>query len=144
MKIVETFYVDRPREVVFDYATNPAHLGEWQTSNRSVEQLGDGPPGPGTRFRERTKPPGRREFVQITEFAELVRPALLRVRVVDGPQLIDGAWRFEPEGERTRVTFVAEGQLRGLLRFLTPIVRRLIARQFATYHRNLRRNLEAD
>ncbi len=38
--------------------------------------------------------------------------------------------------------FVAEGSLRGVMRALQPIVRRAIARQFAGYHRTLKRTLE--
>ena len=60
-----------------------------------------------------------------------------------GPQPIDGTWNLEPDRDGTRVTFLAEGELRGPLRVLRPLVKRLIARQFAGYHRKLRRNLEA-
>jgi hypothetical protein len=60
MRIVEAFHVRRPCEVVFDYLADPSKLGEWQTSSRSVEPLTAGPPGLGSRFRERTKPPGVR------------------------------------------------------------------------------------
>jgi hypothetical protein len=49
---------------------------------------------------------------------------------------------LQPVGDGTRVHFAAEGQLRGAMRLLQPITRRLIARQFAGYHRNLRRNVE--
>jgi uncharacterized protein YndB with AHSA1/START domain len=143
VRIVETFHVGRPPEVVFDYITDPSTLGEWQTSNRSVEQLSEGPAGQGSRFRERTKPPGMREIVQITEFAEFARPSRLRVHVVDGPQPIDGTWSLQAGPEGTLVTFVAEGELRGPMRLLGPMVKRVVARQFAVYHRNLRRNLEA-
>jgi hypothetical protein len=95
----------------------------------------------GTRVRERTKPPGGKEFEQIVEFAEFDRPRRFRVHIVEGPQPIDGTWAFKPEGAGTKVSFVAEGELRGAMRFIAPIVQRLIARQFAGYHRNLRDNL---
>jgi uncharacterized protein YndB with AHSA1/START domain len=143
VRVTERFSVDRPPQVVFDYVVDPSNLAAWQTSNRSVELLTDGPIGAGSRFRERTKPPGRKEFQQITEFAEFERPSRLRVRVVEGPQPIDGTWSFEPTGAGTTVTFVAAGELRGPMRLLAPLIRRVVARQFAGYHRNLRRNLEA-
>ena len=142
MRFDETFTVARPPEEVFDYVTNPSNLAAWQTANRSVEQLTDGPPGPGSRFRERTKPPGAREFVQITEFAVFNRPRLLKVHVVEGPYPVDGTWAFAPEGDGTRVRFTAEGELHGIMKLLEPITKRLMARQFAGYHRNLRRNVE--
>jgi len=38
---------------------------------------------------------------------------------------------------------VAEGQLSGVMSLLEPVVRRIVARQFAGYHRNLQRNVES-
>jgi carbon monoxide dehydrogenase subunit G len=65
MHLEQTFTVDRPPDAVFDYLTDPAHLAEWQTSKTWVEQITPGPPGPGTRIRERTKPKVGREFEQV-------------------------------------------------------------------------------
>ncbi len=143
MRVEERFSVDRSPAVVFDYVADPRNLAAWQTSNRSVEMLTEGPVGAGSRFRERIKPPGRKEFQQITEFAEFERPSRLRVRVVEGPHPIDGTWRFMPAGAGTTVRFVADGELRGPIRLLAPLISRIVARQFAGYHRNLRRNVQA-
>jgi uncharacterized protein YndB with AHSA1/START domain len=141
VRITETFVVDAPPEAVFDYLVNPSNLREWQTSKTSVEQLSAGPPGLGTRVRERTKPPGGKEFEQIVEFTEFDRPRRFHVHVVEGPQPIDGTWSFEPDSAGTKVSFTAEGELRGPMRFITPIIQRLMARQFAGYHRNVRDNI---
>jgi uncharacterized protein YndB with AHSA1/START domain len=89
MRIEQVFDVARAPEIVFDYLTDPAHLTEWQTSKTSVEKLTDGPPGLGTRVRERTKPPGGREFEQIVEFAEFDRPRRVHAHIVEGPYPID-------------------------------------------------------
>jgi uncharacterized protein YndB with AHSA1/START domain len=142
MRVEETFRVARPPEVVFDYLTDPAHLAEWQTVKTSVQPLTDGPPGRGTRIRERTKPPIGREFEQVVEFTEFDRPRRLHTHIVEGPAPLDGTWTFAPDGDGTRVHFVAEGDLPGPLRLLSPIAALLIGRQFAGYHANLRRNLE--
>jgi uncharacterized protein YndB with AHSA1/START domain len=142
MRIEETFSVGRPPEDVFDYITNPANLADWQTTKTFVEQLTDGPPGLGARFREGTKPPGAKEFVQVTEFVEFDRPRRLRVAIIEGPYPGDGTWSLDADGTGTRVRFVGELELRGALALLAPIARPLMARQFAGYHRNLRRNLE--
>jgi len=143
MRIELSFSVGRPAEVVFDYLTDPATLVEWQTSKTSVEQLTAGPPQLGTRVRERTKQPGGKEFEQIVEFTEFDRPTRVHAHIVEGPYPIDGTWSFEPDGDGTRVHFVAAGALSGVMRLLQPVARRLIARQMAGYHQNLRRNLEA-
>jgi uncharacterized protein YndB with AHSA1/START domain len=143
MRVEQSFTVGRPPEAVFDYLTDPAKLAEWQTSKTQVEQITDGPPQQGTRFRERTKGPGGREFDQVTEFAEFDRPRRVLVRVVEGPFPIDGSWSFEPDDGGTRVTFVAEGPLKGASRLLQPLAERLVARQFKGYHAHLKRNVEA-
>jgi uncharacterized protein YndB with AHSA1/START domain len=144
VKLTETFFVGAPPEAVFDYMTNPANLREWQTTKTSVEQLTDGPPGLGTRVRERTKPPGAREFEQIVEFTEFDRPKRFHVHIVEGPQPIDGTWTLEPSGGGTSVSFTAAGALRGPMRLLEPVVKRVMARQFAEYHRNLARNVGSE
>ena len=142
MRIEETFTVERPPEAVFDYMTEPSNLAAWQTTKTAVEQLTPGPPGLGTRVRERTKPPGAKEFEQVVEFTVFARPSRFHVHIVEGPFAIDGTWSFEPDGAGTRVHFVAEGPLQGAMRLLAPVTRRVMARQFAGYHRKLRGNLE--
>ena len=143
MRVEQTFTVGRPPEVVCDYLTDPSKLADWQRSKTSVEQLTDGAPGLGTRVRERTKPPGGKEFEQIVEFAEFERPLRVHMHIVEGAYPIDGTWSFEPDGDGTRVRFVAAGEARGVMRVLQPVAKLVIARQMAGYHRNLRRNVEA-
>jgi uncharacterized protein YndB with AHSA1/START domain len=143
MRIAQTFHVATSPERVFDYMTDPANLGDWQTSKTRVEVLSDGPPGPGFRVREWTKVPGRSEFEQVVEFAGFERPTLLQTHIVEGPQPIDGTWSLSAVGSGTRVEFVAAGALRGPMRVAGPIVTRVIDRQFRGYHENLRRNVES-
>ncbi len=144
MRLEQTFSVCRPPEVVFDYLTNPSNLADWQTSKTSVEQLTDGPPRLGTRVRERTKGPGGREFEQIVEFTEFDRPRRVHVHIVEGPFPVDATWSFEPDGEGTRVRFVTDGNMRGVMRVLQPLAKLFLGRRMTGFHRNLRRNLEAD
>jgi hypothetical protein len=74
MRVEETFSVNRRPEVVFDYLTDPSTLADWQTSKTSVQQLTEGPPRLGTRVRERTKPPGGKEFEQVVEPVRRLSP----------------------------------------------------------------------
>jgi len=143
VRLEQTFSIRRPPEIVFDYLTNPSNLAEWQTSKTSVEQLTDGPPQLGTRVRERTRGPGGKEFEQVVEFTEFDRPRHVHVHIVEGPYAVDGSWWFEPDGESTRVRFVAEGELAGAMRLLQPLLKRFLARRMAGYHRNLARRVGA-
>ncbi|HUZ28924.1 MAG TPA: SRPBCC family protein [Solirubrobacteraceae bacterium] len=142
MRLTESFVAAAPPELVFDYMTDPSNLSSWQTSKTLVEPLTEGPRRLGTRVRERTKPPGGKEFEQIVEFTEFDRPRRFHAHIAEGPYPIDGTWTFKPNGAGTEVTFTAEGELRGLLRFIEPIVKRLMARQFVDYHRRLCRNVD--
>jgi uncharacterized protein YndB with AHSA1/START domain len=143
VRIGQTFHVASTPERVFDYMTDPANLRAWQTSKTRVEALSEGPPGPGFRVREWTKVPGRPEFEQVVEFTRFERPTLLHTHIVEGPQPLDGTWSLSADGDGTRVEFVAEGELRGAMRFAAPIIGPVIGRQFRGYHENLRRNVEA-
>lgn len=143
MRVEQSFRVARPPEAVFDYVTDSSKLADWQTTKTSVEKLTEGPPALGTRVRERTKPPGGKEFEQVVEFTEFDRPRRLHVHIVEGPYPIDATYSFEADGDGTRVTFVAEGPLSGVMRFAEPLMKRVLARQFAGYHDKLRANLES-
>jgi uncharacterized protein YndB with AHSA1/START domain len=144
VRVEQTFTVARPPEAVFDYVTDPANLRDWQTSKTKFEPLSDGPPRQGYRIREWQKGPGGKEFEQVVEFTEFDRPHKLHTHIVEGPYPVDGAWTFAPaDGGGTRVHFLAEGDLHGLMRLLGPVVSRMVGRQFAAYHENLRRNVEA-
>ena len=141
MRVEESFQVRSDPETLFDYITDPERLPEWQTTKVSVEQITPGEIGQGTRLRERTKGT-RGEFDQVTEFTVFDRPRKLHVTIVEGPYPVNGTWTLEPEGDGTRVHFVAEGELGGLARVAQPVLARLIKRQFADYHRRLKRNVE--
>jgi uncharacterized protein YndB with AHSA1/START domain len=144
VRVEQTFTVAAPPEVVFDYLTDPANLRDWQTSKTRVEPLTDGPPRQGFRVRESQKGLGGKEFEQVVEFDEFDRPHRLHTHIVEGPYPVDGTWTFAPaDGDGTRVDFVADGVLRGLMRLAGPIAKRMVDRQFAEYHENLRRNVES-
>jgi hypothetical protein len=143
MLIEQQFDVASSPECVFDYMTDPANLREWQTPKTRVEVLSEGQPCAGFRLREWTKIPGRQEFEQVVEFTRFERPTLLHTHIVEGPQPIDGTWSLSRAAGGTRVHFVAMGQLRGAMRVATPIVTRIIDRQFRKYHENLRRRVES-
>jgi uncharacterized protein YndB with AHSA1/START domain len=144
MRFEQELSIRRSPEDVFDYVVDPSKLTSWQIHKTSVEPLTEGPLRQGFRVREHTKPPGAKEFEQIVEFSEFERPSRFGVHIVEGPQPIDGVWTFTPQGDGgTLVRCVVEGDLRGPQRFLSPIVSRMIARQFATYHEHLRQNLES-
>ena len=144
MRFEQELSIRRPPEDVFDYVTDVSKLASWQTHKTFAEQLTEGPPRQGTRVRERAKPPGMKEFEQVVEFTEFDRPSRLHVHIVEGPQPVDGTWTFTSDSEGgTRVHCTVEGELRGPARFIGPLVARGMARNFRSYHENLRKKLES-
>jgi uncharacterized protein YndB with AHSA1/START domain len=98
MRFEQELSIRRPPEAVFDYVTDPSKLASWQIHKTAIEPLTEGPPRLGSRFRERTKPPGMKEFEQVIEFSEFDRPSRLHVHIVEGPQPAAGpactaSWR---------------------------------------------------
>ena len=124
--------------------TDRANLAAWQTS-KTARRAGDrGAAASGLRVREWTKPPGSREFEPLVEFTVFDRPNHLHVHVVEGPVPVDGTWKLTAEEPGTTIVhFVAQRALGGLMRLLKPIASRIGRREFAGYHENLRRNVEA-
>jgi uncharacterized protein YndB with AHSA1/START domain len=53
LRVEETFSIERPPQVIFDYVVQADNLADWQTSKTFAEQITDGPPRLGTRMRER-------------------------------------------------------------------------------------------
>jgi carbon monoxide dehydrogenase subunit G len=142
MRVEQSFTVRRPPREVFAFMTDPANLASWQPSKVAVEPLTDGPPRKGYRVKERTKV-GLRQWDQIVEFTEFEPGRVLSTHIVEGSVPVDGRWTFERDGDDgTRVHFVAEGDLTGLMRLLEPLVKRGIARSFRRYHALLARNVE--
>ncbi len=81
--------------------------------------------------RERMKQPLGKEFEQVTEFTEFDRPRSVHVHIVEGPYPRDGTWAFEQDGDGTRAQFIAEGELKRLMKLFEPVARLAGARQFA-------------
>lgn len=143
MRVEQSFTVRRPPGEVFAYMTDPANLASWQPSKLSVEPLTDGPPRLGYRIKERTKV-GLRHWDQIVEFTEFEPGRALSTHIVEGSVPVDGRWTFRDDGAGgAQVRFVAEGELKGPMRILEPLVRRGVARSFRHYHALLARNVEA-
>jgi uncharacterized protein YndB with AHSA1/START domain len=143
MRVEQSFTVGRPPDEVFAYMVQPENLASWQPSKVAVEPLTDGPPRQGYRVKERTKA-GLRQWDQVVEFTEFEPGRALTTHIVEGLVPIDGRWTFTDDGAgRTRVHFVAEGELTGPLRLAEPLLRRGIARTFRRSHALLARNVEA-
>jgi uncharacterized protein YndB with AHSA1/START domain len=143
--IVESIEVGRPPEVVFSYATDPAHFADWQQGVVRAEALGAGPAAVGGRCRT-TRLIGGSERVTTQEITELAPPRRWAIRGIDGPIRANVGVTVEPlgDGERSRVTLSIELEGHGVGRMIVPAIRREVAKQAPNSCRALKERLELD
>ena len=142
--MVHRVEIDRRREDVFAYVTDPTRFPEWQNAVVRARPQGSGPLHQGSRI-SLTRRMGKREQTMTSELTEYSPPESYAFRVVDGPVRAIGKGRFEPlgEGDRTRFTFELDFEGHGLGKLLVPLfVRRQAAKELPESHANLKKQLE--
>jgi carbon monoxide dehydrogenase subunit G len=118
----ETIVVERPVEEAFDYVADFATTEEWDPGIDSARRVGDGPIGVGTRFDVVSNFNGRKlPLVYTMTVYERPRRVVL---AGDGKQFRgEDTITFEAIGDgRTRITYVAEISLKGVLRLVQPFL----------------------
>ena len=123
----------RPPEEVFDLFADIRNEERWHPDYRGATLVGDGPIGAGTAFDARYRGFGRL-LVEITEYD---RPNHLRFRGVGRGIEMDAAFAFVPQNGGTVLELDVEGQLRGALRLLGPIVGPMFRREMAKRPRQI-------
>ena len=134
-------HIDRSPADVFDYITDPAKLGTWQTNTVSSTPETDGPMGVGTRLREFHRTPGGKQLTSVVEVCEYERGRRFALEVVEGTP-IDLRIALDADDGGTALTFRAHGRLTGAMRAAQPLLRRVLKRQFAGQLETLKTVLE--
>jgi uncharacterized protein YndB with AHSA1/START domain len=142
--MVHSVEIDRSREDVFAYVTDPTRFPEWQEAVVRASPQGAGPVQQGSRI-ELTRRMGKREQAMTSELTEYAPPESYAFRVVDGPVRATGKGRFEALGDaRTRFTFELDFEGHGIGKLLVPLfVRRQAAKELPESHANLKKQLES-
>lgn len=141
--IVHSVEIDRSREDVFAYVTDPTRFPEWQEAVVRASTQGSGPLQQGSRI-SLTRRMGKREHTMTSELTEYSPPESYAFHVVDGPVRAMGKGRFEPLGDaRTRFTFELDFEGHGIGKLLVALfVRRQAAKELPESHANLKKRLE--
>jgi len=142
--MVHSVEIDRSREDVFAYATDPTRFPEWQEAVVRASRQGSGPLQQGSRI-SLTRRMGKREQTMTSELTEYSPPESYAFRVVDGPVRALGKGSFDALGDaRTRFTFELDFEGHGIGKLLVPLfVRRQAAKELPESHANLKRKLES-
>ncbi len=119
--IASTVEIDRPPEMVFPYATDPAHFGEWQKG--VVSGHVEGTPGVGS-ICTMTRKIGGADRSSTSEITEYEAPARWAIHGIDGPIRADVRVSVEPldSGQRSRVTIALDFHGHALGKLLAPLV----------------------
>jgi carbon monoxide dehydrogenase subunit G len=136
-----TVRISRPPGDVFRYLTDVEKAPEWQAS--ALEVSPEGEIGVGTRIREIRNFLGRRaeSTLEVTEY-ELGRRFSLRV--VSGPLPFEVRHALAPDGEGTRLDWVAETDTSRFPKLAVRMMAGTAERQFKADLERLKRVLEGD
>jgi len=139
VKIQRTITVDRPLAKVFDFMSDFTTTMEWDPGTvRTVRQSGDG--GVGTTYLNTSKFAGREtELVYVVEDVTPQRRFALRGE--NKTLVAHDTMEFSGDDERSTVTYTADFALKGLIRFVAPLMAPLFTKLGNDAERGMREAL---
>lgn len=141
--IESSIIVNRPVAEVFDYVLNVHENGStWAPDLESVEKTTDGPVGPGTEFAQVQNIMGMRRHTTL-KFTEVEPNRSIRAKAELGPISPDVTMSFSEAGDGTRVSLSGDGNPRGLLKLLSPMVAKRGTKMWDERFASLKQVLEA-
>lgn len=135
--IENTVEIARPVEEVFDFAADLRNELRWNPDVESMEMIGTGPIGLGTRFRAKwhTSPP------IVTECTLYERPARFSYHN-GGPVEVDLTISLTPTPTGTLLKSRFDARAHGLFRLIFPVFLVILRRQEKANMANVKRFLE--
>ena len=132
--VVAETLIECGRADVAAFAMDVAREPEWIGGVIEARQLGDGPPGKGTRVARTAKFLGRR-IEYVNEIIEYEEGARLRMKSVAGPFPMEICYEFEDAEDGTLARIRVEGEASGFFRLASPLLAPMVRR---SVHRDLR------
>lgn len=108
-------------EQAFDYLSDFSNAAEWDANTLSSDLLGDDPSMVGARYRVVTEFGGR-TMTLTYETIELDRPNRVVFRTATSLASIQDTITFTPDGEGSRVEYVARIEMKGIAKLLDPVM----------------------
>ena len=132
--------INKPVATVFDFILDGANNRLWRSSVIDVTPLTGKPYGVGSAFQQGLKGPGGRIDGDY-KIIECKPNIFIQFEVTAGPARPTGMYRFEPEGQGTRVTFTLDFQPKGLAKLMEPMINQSMKSEVAMLS-NLKTYLE--
>jgi uncharacterized membrane protein len=138
----ESITISRPADAVFDFVLDGTKNPLWRSTVLDIERVPGKPSGVGAVYKQGLKGPGGRRIDGDYEIVECQPNTLIRFQVISGPARPTGTYRFEAEGESTRVTFTLHFEPKGLAKLMDPMIARTMRSEVAMLS-NLKEYLES-
>lgn len=142
----ESIVIDRPRQDVWDFASDPDNQTVWQSNLVRFELVDAERPAVGAKTRGANRVAGK-SIEWTAEYTEWDPPRQAAFRSIDAPIEFEGRITAEDVGNQaTRVTWrIDAGAFEGFFGKLTdPIVNRMYARDVRASLENLKEVLESE
>ncbi len=144
MRVEGSITINRPVELVFEYASTPQNDPTWVVAALRHEMLSPSPMRLGSITEEDVGFFGRR-MRYVWEVTHYQPPTDFALRSVSGAFPSTILLRLEPlDGDVTKLTLVGEARLRGVYGLVAPLMKRVANRQVDTQLRTLKDLLEND
>jgi uncharacterized protein YndB with AHSA1/START domain len=135
-----TVRIERPAEEIFDFLADGRNNPKWRPAVTEIALVSGA--GVGATYRQTMRGPGGRTIAGDYRVTESDRPRLLQFEVIAGPARPRGTFHLEPVGsDATQVTFSLNLQPTGVMRLMTPMIKRQMRREVSAL-RDLKRVLE--
>ena len=138
----ESITISRPVNTVFDFVLDGTKNPLWRSTVLDIERVPGKPSGVGAVYKQGLKGPGGRRIDGDYEIVECRPNELIRFQVISGPARPTGTYRFEADGDSTRVTFALHFEPKGLARLMDPMIARTMRSEVAMLS-NLKAYLES-
>jgi carbon monoxide dehydrogenase subunit G len=141
IKFEKRYYIDRPKQEVFDFVTDPANDTKWRDSASSAEWISEGPVGVGSTQRSVDKFLGRK-IELTTEVTAWDPPNKYGLKTLSGPVPTESTITFESEGSGTQLTINGQVEFGGFFKMTEGLVGKQVEKQLDTDFNGLKRVLE--
>lgn len=138
----ESITISRPVNTVFDFVLDGTKNPLWRPAVVDIQRVPGKPSGIGAVYKQGLKGPGGRRIDGDYEIVECQPNTLIRFQVISGPARPTGTYRFEADGDSTRVTFTLHFEPKGLAKLMDPMIARTMRSEVATLS-NLKAYLES-
>ncbi len=140
--VTSELVIERPRESVAGYATDPTNDAVWIGGVIESEMLTDPPIAEGTRVRRVASFLGKK-IEYVNEIVELQPGSRLEMRSIQSPIPMAVTYEFDAVPGGTLARIRVRGEAAGFYRVAAPALARAVRRSIARDLRTLKRLLEA-